>query len=247
MNKARDLAAFTKHNRMRKFAWTATLSLFASLGLSLGASAQYQQQQQYPNNQYPNQYPNNNNNGYNSPNAVPEGTRFIATLDDKLDTKKLKPGKKFKMNLAEDLTTPNGQVIPRGKKIKGHVSSIDRGFRGRMLLSFDQIETKHGWIPLMATVTGVPGEHGVTQSTGNEGEIQRRGTDKTRAIESAAIGAAVGAIAGAAAGGGKGAGIGAAAGGALGGGAGILTDRDLVLNKGTQMEIQLDRQLTVPQ
>jgi outer membrane lipoprotein SlyB len=86
----------------------------------------------------------------------------------------------------------------------------------------------------------------VDQTMGSEGEIQRRGTDKRRAIESAAIGAGVGAAAGAAAGGGKGAAIGAAAGGALGGGAGILTDRDLVLNKGTQLELTLDRQLQVP-
>ena len=163
-----------------------------------------------------------------------------------METKKLSPGKKFKLKLAEDLTAPNGQVIPRGKKIKGHVSTIDRGMRGRILLSFDEIETKHGWVPLTATVSGVPGEHGVDQTMGSEGEIQKRGTDKRRAIESAIIGAGVGAAAGAAAGGGKGAAIGAAAGGALGTGAGILTDRDFTLEKGTQLELTLDRQLQVP-
>ena len=202
------------------------------------AYGQYPQNQQYPVNRPP--------AGYGAPNAIPEGTRFIAVLDDKLDTKKVGQGKKFKMKLAEDLIAPNGQVIPRGKKIKGHVSSIDRGLHGRMLLSFDQIETNHGWVPLIATVSGVPGEHGVNQTMGSEGEIERRGTDKKRAIESAVIGAGVGAAAGAAAGGAKGAAIGAAAGGALGTGAGILTDRDLVLDKGTQMELTLDRQLQVP-
>src|SRR5438874_853875 len=81
------------------------------------AYGQYPQNQQYPVNRPP--------AGYGAPNAIPEGTRFIAVLDDKLDTKKVSQGKKFKMKLAEDLVAPNGEVIPRGKKIKGHVSSID--------------------------------------------------------------------------------------------------------------------------
>ncbi|MCU1310781.1 MAG: hypothetical protein JWO20_1906 [Candidatus Angelobacter sp.] len=232
------------------------LGLFAVFALALAAPAFAQDPyggsqngNQYPVSRGP-AYPNGNNGpygSYNAPNAIPEGTRFIAVLDDKLETQKIQPGKKFKLKLAEDLMSPNGQVIPRGKKIKGHVSNVDRGFHGRILLSFDEIETKHGWVPLVATVTGVPGEHGVNQTTGNEGEIERRGADKRRAIESAAIGAGVGAVAGGVAAGGKGAAIGAAAGGALGAGAGILTDRDLTLNKGTQLELQLDRQLVVPQ
>ena len=214
-----------------------------------GTQSNTQNTSQYPVSRGSN-YPNGNNGpygSYNAPNAIPEGTRFIAVLDDKLETKKIQPGKKFKLKLSEDLMAPNGQVIPRGKKIKGHVSSVDRGFHGRILLSFDEIETKHGWVPLVATVTGVPGEHGVNQTIGNEGEISRRGTDKKRAIESAGVGAAVGAVAGGVAAGTKGAVIGAAAGAGLGAGAGILTDRDLTLNKGTQLELQLDRQLTVPQ
>ena len=234
------LRAFYRGNR------TLSLALGAAL-LALPAAAQNSSYgQQYPQNQqYPNQYPNQNP-GYGAPNAIPEGTRFLTVLDDKLETKKLQQGKKFKLKLAEDLTAPNGQVIPRGKKIKAHISSVDRGLRGRILMSFDEIETKHGWVPLVATVTGVPGEHGIDQTTGNEGEIQRRGTDKRRAIEAAIIGAGVGAAAGAAAGGAKGAAIGAAAGGALGTGAGILTDRDFVMDKGTQLELRLDRQLQVP-
>jgi hypothetical protein len=185
----------------------------------------------------------------NSPYVVPEGTKIIIRLDDTLDTRKLQQGKHFQAKLAEDLLSPaTGELlIPRGRKVKGHVSSIDRGFHGRMLLSFDEIETRHGWVPLIATVTGVPGEHGVKEETGPEGEIERRGVDKKRAVESAVVGAAVGATAGAVGGGGKGAAIGAAAGATLGTGAGILTDRDLRLDKGQQIEIRLDRQLTVPQ
>jgi hypothetical protein len=233
------------------------LSILSVLVLPIGAFAQdpYGGTQSPNSNQYPvprgsASYPSNNGPygpNYTAPNAIPEGTRFIAVLDDKLETQKIQQGKKFKLKLAEDLTTPSGLVIPRGKKIKAHISDVNRGYRAQILMSFDEIETKHGWVPLLATVTGVPGEHGVNPITGNEGEITRRGGGTKRAVETAAVGAGIGAVAGAAAGGGKGAAIGAAAGGALGAGAGILTYRDMTLNKGTQLELQLDRQLSVPQ
>ncbi|MBI1739831.1 MAG: hypothetical protein HYR57_02970 [Candidatus Koribacter versatilis] len=159
------------------------------------------------------------------PNAVPEGTTFLVRLEDKLDTRKLQPGKHFKVKLAEDLTAANGSIIPRGKKIKGHVSSVEQGLHARMLLSFDEIETNRGWVPLIATVTGVPGEHAVKQPDA-EGEIERKGMSKRRVIEAAAVGAVLGTVTGAAAGGGKGAGIGAGAGAGVGALAGILTDQD---------------------
>jgi hypothetical protein len=183
-------------------------------------------------------------NGNPGPNYVAEGTRFIIRLDDTLDTNKLKPGKKFKAKLAEDLIAPNGAVIPAGKRIKGHVSDIERGFHGRMLLSFDEIETRHGWRPLIASVSDVPGEHGV-KSVSEEGEIERRGHSKQRTVEEAAAGAAIGATAGALGGGARGAAIGAGAGAGAGIAAGLLLDRDLRLQKGQQLELRLDRPLQV--
>ncbi|MGC2324894.1 MAG: hypothetical protein WA463_19820 [Terriglobales bacterium] len=201
---------------------------------------------QPPNNQAPygNQPDPSARAGY--PNAIAEGTRFLVLLDDKLDTARLERGKHFKARLGDDLVAPDGSLIPRGKKIKGHVSDVQQGLHPRLLLSFDQIETQHGWVPLVATVTGVPGEHGVNQEAGREGEIERPPVDKRRAAEAVAVGAGVGTLAGVAAGGGKGAAIGAAAGAGLGLGAGILLDRDIRLDKGTQLEVQLDRPLLVP-
>ncbi|MBZ5647481.1 MAG: hypothetical protein LAN37_09690 [Acidobacteriia bacterium] len=189
---------------------------------------------------YPSNYP------VASDSAIPEGTRFVVRLKDKLDTDKIQPGKKFKAELMEDLVAPDGQTIPRGKTLKGHVSSVDRGLRAQLLLSFNEIETNHGSMPIAATVTGVPGEHGVKQETGPEGEINKRGIDKRRAAEAAAVGAVAGTAAGAAGGGGKGAAIGAAAGAGAGFGAAILTDRNITLEKGQQLELRLDRPLTVP-
>jgi hypothetical protein len=179
------------------------------------------------------------------PNAIPEGTRFLIRLNDRLDTRKLQPGKHFKAKLAEDLVAGNGAVIPRGKTIKGHVSSVEQGFHARMLLSFDEIDTGHGSMPLIATVTGAPGEHSV-KSPDEEGDLQRKGMSKERTIEAAAVGAGIGAVAGAAGGGGKGAGIGAGVGAGLGAAAGLLTDHDLRLEKGTVLEVRLDHPLQIP-
>jgi hypothetical protein len=177
-------------------------------------------------------------------NSIPDGSTFLVRLQDRLDTGRLQQGKRFKAKLAEDLVAPNGAMIPRGKKIKGHVSSSERGLHSGLLLSFDEIETDHGWVPLVATITGVPGER--SAKTDEEGEIQRKGMSKRRMIESAAVGAAIGTAGGAAAGGGKGAGIGAGAGAGLGALAGVFSDRNLRLEKGTTLEVRLDHALQVP-
>jgi hypothetical protein len=179
------------------------------------------------------------------PNTVAEGTTFLIRLSDKLDTAKLKQGKHFKAKLAEDLVAPDGETISRGKTVKGHVSSVEHGLHARLLLSFDEIDTGHGSMPLIATVTGVPGEHGVKQPDA-EGEIERRGMSTRHMIESVAVGAGVGAAGGAAAGGGKGAGIGAGAGAGTGALVGFLTDRNMTLDKGTTLEVRLDHPLQIP-
>ena len=98
---------------------------------------------------------------------------------------------------------------------------------------------------MIATVTGVPGDPSI-RPTGQEGEITQKGPDKKRVVENAAIGAGVGAATGAAAGGGKGAAAGAVAGAGLGTAAGLLFKTDLKLEKGTNLELRLDRDLVVP-
>ena len=182
------------------------------------------------------------------PNVIPEGTRFIITLKDTLDTKKMDQGQHFRAELREDLVTPSGLMISKGHMIKGHVGTFERGFTGaRIMLAVDEIETRHGWVPLVATVTGVPGDPSI-KSTENEGEITRKGPDKKRVVENAAIGAGVGAVSGAAAGGGKGAAVGAVAGAGLGSASSLFFQgNDLKLEKDTNLELRLDRDLTVPE
>src|SRR3954453_15272413 len=96
-------------------------------------------------------------------NAVVQGTVVLIQLTDRLDTRSVKAGDHFHARLAEPLTASNGLTVDAGRKIKGHVSAVQPGMHTRLLLSFDEIETAHGWMPLIATVTGVPGEHGLKQ------------------------------------------------------------------------------------
>lgn len=181
------------------------------------------------------------------PNAIADGSRFIIKLKDTLDTKKMQEGKHFKAELREELVTPSGLVIPKGKTVKGHVGRFEHGFTGsKMQLALDEIETRNGWVPLIGTVTGVPGDPSI-KATGEEGEVYRKGPDKRKVITDAAVGAAVGAASGAVIGGHKGAAVGAAAGAGLGTGTAFLfKGGEMKLEKGTQLEVRLDRDLVVP-
>jgi hypothetical protein len=181
------------------------------------------------------------------PNAIADGSRFIIKLKDTLDTKKMQDGKHFKAELREDLVTPSGLIIPKGRTIKGHVGRFEHGYTGsKMQLALDEIETRNGWVPLIGTITGVPGDPSI-KASGEEGEVYRKGPDKRKVITDAAIGATVGAVSGSVIDGRRGAAIGAAAGAGLGTGTSYLfKGGEMKLEKGTQLEVRLDRDLVVP-
>lgn len=179
-------------------------------------------------------------------NAVPSGTVFLIQLADRLDTHTAKAGDHFQARLAESLTADNGLFIESGRKIKGHISAVEPGLQRRLLLSFDEIETSRGWSPLIATVTGVPGEHGLKQ-IGEEGEIGRKGMSKQDIAEAVVVGAGEGAKDGGHSGGKKGAVTGAGQGAADGALSAFESGHDLILEKGTALEIRLDRNLLIPQ
>jgi hypothetical protein len=178
-------------------------------------------------------------------NAVVQGTIGLIQLTDRLDTHTVKAGDHFHARLAEPLTASNGMTVEVGRKIKGHVSAVEPGLHTRLLLSFDEIETAHGWLPLIATVTGVPGEHGLKQ-IGEEGEIGRKGMTKQDIAEAVVIGASEGAAEGMHSGGKKGAAAGAGNGAANSAYTAFESGHDRVLDKGTALEIRLDRNLMIP-
>ena len=178
------------------------------------------------------------------PATIPQGTTFLVQLSDRIDTHNVKAGDRIQVRLAEDLLAADGALLPQGRKIKGHVSAVEPGFHTRLLLSFDDIETSRGWVPLIATVTGVPNEHGLRQ-IGEEGEIERRGMDKERIAEAVVVGAGEGAAQGAHAGGKRGAAEGAGSGAADSALTAFEAGHDLMLEKGTLLELRLDRNLRI--
>ncbi len=179
---------------------------------------------------------------------VPNGTRFLVKLDDKLSTRKDKVGKKFDLKTLEPLVAENGTVVPPGTKIRGHVSRVEPAGltgRARIWLSFDEINTKQGKLPIVAHVSSVPEEHSVRAGDSREGEIEARTSKGKQEVQAAAAGAAIGAVIGASTKGRKGAAWGAV----LGGAAGFLIasgmGQELELQKGTKLELELSRPLYV--
>ena len=177
-----------------------------------------------------------------SPNAIVQGTVILIQLTDRLDTRHVKAGDHFNARVAEPLSAANGWTINPGRKIKGRISAVEPGLHTRLLLSFDEIDTGHGWEPLIATVTGVPGEHGLRQ-VGEEGEIGRKGMTKEEIAEAVVVGAGRGAADGERSGGKKGAATGAGNGAADAAFSAFESGHDLILDKGTALEIRLDRNL----
>lgn len=178
------------------------------------------------------------------PNAIVQGTAFLIQLTDRIDTRTVKAGDHFNARVAEPLVAVNGAAIEEGRKIHGHVSSVQPGLHTRIILSFDEIETRRGWEPLIATVTGVPGEHGMRQ-VGEEGEIGRKGMTKDEIAEAVVVGAGEGAAEGMKTGGKRGAAAGAGNGAANSAFSAFESGHDLILEKGTALEIRLDRNLTI--
>jgi len=179
-----------------------------------------------------------------SPNAIPQGSVFLIQLTDRIDTRTVKAGDHFNARVSEPIAAANGTAIDEGRKIHGHVSAVEPGLRTRIILSFDEIETPRGWAPLIATVTGVPGEHGMRQ-VGEEGEIGRKGMTKEEIAEAVVVGAGEGAAEGMKTGGKRGAAAGAGNGAANSAFSAFESGHDLILEKGTALEIRLDRNLIV--
>lgn len=187
-----------------------------------------------------------NANSANSSNypVIPNGTRFLIGTESELGTGKNKVNDRFAAKTLEPLATDDGRVLPLGAEIRGHISRIEAaGATGhaRIWLTFEDIRTPQGRLPMVASVVGVPGDFSVKQEESKEGEIETRSSKAQRDAEAAAAGAAAGGIAGAKAGGAKGAAVGALAGAAAGFLAASSLGQEIDLPKGTKVEIELLR------
>lgn len=131
--------------------------------------------------------------------GVAPGTKFLVALEDDLGTKGTPEKTKFKVKTLEPLEAGNGIYLPSGAEIEGHVSHVESAGtagRARLWLTFDEIQTKFGRLPIVAEVVSVPGDHSVKSKPGQEGLIEGRSSTQQDAAQAAAAGAALGAVKG---------------------------------------------------
>jgi len=178
--------------------------------------------------------------------GVAPGTKFLVSLEDDLGTKGTAERAKFKVKTLEPLEAGSGIYLPSGAEIEGHVSHVESAGttgRARIWLTFDEIHTKFGRLPIVAEVVSVPGEHSVKNKPGQEGLIEGRSSTQEDAAQAAAAGAALGAVKGVKDKDKKE----AAEGAALGAITAYLVEsgrgRELELPKGVKLELELERAL----
>lgn len=131
--------------------------------------------------------------------AVVPGTRFLVKLEQDLNTKTLHQNQTFHVRTLEPLEAGQGIFLPSGATIRGHVSRVEpAGTTGRakVWLTFDEIQTKFGGLPIVAEVISVPGDHSIKSGPSQEGVIEGRSSTQKDAAQAAAAGAAMGAVKG---------------------------------------------------
>ena len=117
---------------------------------------------------------------------VPQGTRLLVGLQNTLNSKEDKRGKKFVATTLEPVTAADGTVIPAGVQIRGHIDKVQSAGtmgRARMWLTFDEIGTPRGWRPLVAQLIDAPGVHSIHVLYDHEGEIQAASSKASRQWE----------------------------------------------------------------
>ena len=228
----------------------AILTMMLALGVASRAQDQAQEQTRETTTQPPDQ-PRQKADGERhglsvETFAVAPGTKFLVRLENELGTKGAKENEKFKVKTLEPLEAGNGIYLPPGAEIRGHVSHVEpAGVAGRakLWLTFDEIRTKFGTLPIIAEVVSVPGDHSVKSGATQEGLIEGRSSNQHDAAEAAAAGAAIGAVRGVKDKNKKE----AAEGAALGALTAYLMEsgrgHELNLPKGAKLELELERAL----
>jgi hypothetical protein len=182
-------------------------------------------------------------------NVVAQGTRFLIGLDNELGTKDSKHGDPFTGHTLEPLIAADGTGLPAGAEVRGHVDKVEaagKTGRARMWLTFDDIKTPDGWMPLIAMVDDVPGIHSVRVNYNREGEIEASTTKRQEAVQAAAAGALVGAAPGMMSKNEKEAAMGAAAAAAAAYMVASGLGQEVTLEKSTKLELILERSLNFP-
>jgi hypothetical protein len=131
--------------------------------------------------------------------AVVPGTRFLVTLETEMNTKTMKRNQEFRVRTVEPLEAGRGIYLPSGAVIHGHISRVEAAGttgRAKLWLTFDEIHTRFGSLPIVAEVAGLPGDHSIRSGPLQDGVIEGRSSTQKDAAQAAAAGAAMGAFKG---------------------------------------------------
>jgi hypothetical protein len=178
---------------------------------------------------------------------VPEGTIIPIVLTAYLNTHNSQVGDVVYADTNYPIWIQQRLVIPKGSTIRGTVTEVVRPGRirgkGRLAIRFDDILLPNGVKrELIASFHGIhgPGEEKIDRQDETVNAGGSKGTDAGTVVGMSGQGAIIGAIAGS----GSGAAIGAGAGAAAGIATVLFTrGRDLVLNPGTQFDLELKKPL----
>jgi len=183
---------------------------------------------------------------------IPRGTRVPLVLINSVSTKHAAAGDRVYLESVYPVAIEGKILIPPGTYVSGSVTEVKRPGRvkgrGELYVRFEQMILPNGTIRDFTGRVGALDGRSPEGFDRDEGKItseSNKGGDARSVGEATAIGTSVGTIAGAAGGRtGMGLGVGAAA-GAAAGLAGVLLSRgpDAILEKGTQLDMVLDRDL----
>jgi hypothetical protein len=183
---------------------------------------------------------------------IPKGTRVPLVLINSVSTKHAAPGDRVYLESVYPVAIEGKILIPPGTYVSGSVTEVKRPGRvkgrGELYVRFEQMILPNGTIRDFTGRVGALDGRSPEGFDREEGKITsegNKGGDARSVGQATAIGTSVGTIAGAAGGRtGMGLGLGAAA-GAAAGLAGVLLSRgpDAILEKGTELDMVLDRDL----
>ena len=146
---------------------------------------------------------------------IPAGTRLEVRVDNALSTARNRAGDKFQATLEAPVEVQGREVLVRGTRLRGHVSTSRPSGRmeGRAVIgiTLDAIEHHGETVPIVTSI-----------------DTRQSEAHKKRNIAMIGGGAGVGALIGGLVGGGKGAAIGAGAGAAAGTGTAAATGKKQV-------------------
>jgi hypothetical protein len=131
--------------------------------------------------------------------AVAPGTKFLVALENDINTKEIRQNDRFRVRTVEPLEAGNGIYLPSGAEIYGHISRVEpAGTTGKakLWLTFDEIHTRFGKLPIVAEVAAVPGDHSIKSGPLLGGVIEGRSSTQKDSAQAAAAGAAMGATKG---------------------------------------------------